>query len=147
MFEKYEKQLKAAKSSGKNTKATQDKILANAQRQQQKRGGKKGSEPVDDAGAATSSAPQKWSDYSVQFHFPEPTELTPPLMQLIDVDFKYPGTAATCLLWKYSGSLSVVGVIDQQPGWPRACSMTGTCCGASPFVAGPFVQAAGCHAS
>eukprot|EP00775_Hariotina_reticulata_P013703 gene13703-13825_t len=90
VFEKYEKQLKAAKSSGKNTKATQDKILANAQRQQQKRGGKKG-EPVDDAGASTSSAPQKWSDYSVQFHFPEPTELPPPLMQLIDVDFKYPG--------------------------------------------------------
>lgn len=90
-YEKYEKQVKAAKSSGKNTKATQEKILANAQRQQQKRGGKKGQEPVDDAGTSSSNAPQKWSDYSVAFHFPEPTELPPPLMQLIDVDFKYPG--------------------------------------------------------
>ncbi len=27
----------------------------------------------------------------VKFHFPEPTELVPPLIQLIDVSFKYPG--------------------------------------------------------
>ncbi len=27
----------------------------------------------------------------MEFHFPEPTELPPPLIQLIDVDFKYPG--------------------------------------------------------
>ena len=27
----------------------------------------------------------------VKFHFPEPTELVPPLIQLIDVDFQYPG--------------------------------------------------------
>ncbi|KAI3896320.1 hypothetical protein MKW92_022073 [Papaver armeniacum] len=33
---------------------------------------------------------EKWKDYSVEFHFPEPTELTPPLMQLIDVNFTYP---------------------------------------------------------
>jgi ATP-binding cassette subfamily F protein 1 len=91
-YEKYEKQLKAAKSSGKNTKAQQEKILATAQRQAKKRGGKAG-EPIDDAGASASNAPQKWSDYSVAFHFPEPTELPPPLMQLIDADFKYPGEA------------------------------------------------------
>jgi len=35
--------------------------------------------------------PQKWRDYSVEFHFPEPTELTPPLLQLIEVGFSYPG--------------------------------------------------------
>jgi ATP-binding cassette subfamily F protein 1 len=29
----------------------------------------------------------------VEFHFPEPTELTPPLLQLIDVGFSYPGRA------------------------------------------------------
>lgn len=91
-YEKYEKQIKAAKASGKNTKANQDKILAAAQRQQAKRGGgRRGEAPLDDAGAVASSAPQRWSDYSVSFHFPEPTELPPPLMQLIDVDFKYPG--------------------------------------------------------
>jgi hypothetical protein len=50
-FERYEKQLKAAKSSGKNTKANQEKILAAAQRSQAKRGGKGKNEPIDDAGA------------------------------------------------------------------------------------------------
>jgi len=90
-YEKYEKQMKAAKQSGKNSKANQEKVMQQAQRQQAKKG-KGRSEPVDDAGATTASnVPTKWNDYSVQFHFPEPTELTPPLMQLIDVDFKYPG--------------------------------------------------------
>ena len=36
-------------------------------------------------------APRKWEDYSVRFSFPEPTELPPPLIQLIDVSFQYPG--------------------------------------------------------
>ncbi|KAH0981722.1 hypothetical protein GBA52_008899 [Prunus armeniaca] len=30
-------------------------------------------------------APKKWRDYSVEFHFPEPTELTPPFLQLVEV--------------------------------------------------------------
>lgn len=66
---------------------------------QAKRGGGKGrgQEPADDAGAVASNVPTKWSDYSVQFHFPEPTELTPPLMQLIDADFKYPGRGPVVL--------------------------------------------------
>lgn len=29
--------------------------------------------------------------FQVEFHFPEPSELPPPLIQIIDVDFKYPG--------------------------------------------------------
>lgn len=45
---------------------------------------------------AGASAPQRWSDYTVEFHFPEPTELPPPLIQLIDVDFKYPGRSVGC---------------------------------------------------
>lgn len=94
-FEKYEKQMKAAKQSGKNSKGAQEKILKNAERAA-KKGGKGKNEPIDDAGAATSNQPQKWSDYTVQFHFPEPTELTPPLMQLIDADFKYPGRLNGC---------------------------------------------------
>lgn len=89
-FEKYEKQMKAAKQSGKNSKSNQEKVLKQAERTAAKKGKGK-NEPIDDAGTTTSSAPQKWTDYTVQFHFPEPTELTPPLMQLIDADFKYPG--------------------------------------------------------
>lgn len=45
---------------------------------------------ADDDTSASASQPQRWSDYTVEFHFPEPTELAPPLIQLIDVDFKYP---------------------------------------------------------
>lgn len=40
---------------------------------------------------ANSDAPKRWSDYTVQFEFPEPTELPPPLIQLNDVSFQYPG--------------------------------------------------------
>lgn len=45
---------------------------------------------ADDTHAA-SDAPKRWSDYTVQFEFPEPTELPPPLIQLNDVSFQYPG--------------------------------------------------------
>ncbi|KAI3858191.1 hypothetical protein MKX03_037774 [Papaver bracteatum] len=45
---------------------------------------------VKDAIKTGNPAPKKWRDYSVEFHFPEPTELTPPLMQLNGVNFTYP---------------------------------------------------------
>jgi len=45
---------------------------------------------ADDSNA-TADAPKRWSDYTVQFEFPEPTELPPPLIQLNDVSFQYPG--------------------------------------------------------
>ncbi|KIY93461.1 hypothetical protein MNEG_14502 [Monoraphidium neglectum] len=46
----------------------------------------------EEASASVASAPQKWSDYQVEFHFPEPTDLgSNSLMQLMDADFKYPG--------------------------------------------------------
>lgn len=51
----------------------------------------------DGASSSAASVPQRWSDYTVEFHFPEPTELPPPLIQLIDVDFKYPGRWAACV--------------------------------------------------
>ena len=35
-------------------------------------------------GGANPDAPRQWNDYNVHFHFPEPTELPPPLLQLID---------------------------------------------------------------
>lgn len=46
---------------------------------------------IDEEDEETEEAPTKWNDYDVKFHFPEPTELNPPLMQLMDVTFKYPG--------------------------------------------------------
>lgn len=70
--------------------ATPDSKLSipRTQRPQAKR---RGGGNDDGASSSAAAAPQRWSDYTVEFHFPEPTELPPPLMQLIDVDFKYPG--------------------------------------------------------
>lgn len=89
-YEKFEKQLKAVKSSGKNSKAKQVQIKATAAKNTSK---KNKNHPIDDAGASTAyvNLPQKWTDYQVEFHFPTPTELPPPLIRAIDVDFKYPG--------------------------------------------------------
>eukprot|EP00210_Caulerpa_lentillifera_P008449 g8061.t1 len=89
-FEKYEKEMKKAKASG--SKAKQDKIdksvkHAASKKQKQKN---KGFEMEADP-ATTVSAPKKWRDYSVQFEFPSHSELPPPLLQLIDADFQYPG--------------------------------------------------------
>mmetsp|Transcript_28799 Transcript_28799/g.52898 ORF Transcript_28799/g.52898 Transcript_28799/m.52898 type:complete len:685 (-) Transcript_28799:233-2287(-) len=94
-YEKFQKQLKAAKTSGKNAKENAEKVRDNAAKNAAQKGasgkkGKKGGEDEGSAAANASSQPQKWSDYSVEFHFPNPTELAPPLIQLIDVDFKYP---------------------------------------------------------
>ena len=88
-FDKYEKQMKAAKASGSRTK--QDKVKQNQKQiNKSKQKGKKGRGGDDDSNDVN-SAPRKWNDYTVQFEFPEPTELNPPLIQLMDADFKYPG--------------------------------------------------------
>ncbi|QDZ24033.1 ABC transporter [Chloropicon primus] len=87
-FDKYEKQMKAAKASGSRTK--QDKVKQNQkQLNKEKKKGKKNKGNDDDINV--NDAPRKWNDYTVQFEFPEPTELNPPLISLMDADFKYPG--------------------------------------------------------
>ncbi|XP_072975270.1 ABC transporter F family member 4 [Typha angustifolia] len=88
-FETYDKQMKAAKKSG--SKAQQDKVKGQALSKAAKEAAKsKGRSKVDEDDAAPAEVPKKWRDYSVEFHFPEPTELTPPLLQLIEVSFSYP---------------------------------------------------------
>ncbi|XP_061376004.1 ABC transporter F family member 4 [Gastrolobium bilobum] len=87
-YEIYDKQLKAAKRSG--NRAQQEKVKDRAKFAAAKEASKsKGKGKVDEDEAAP-EVPQKWRDYSVEFHFPEPTELTPPLLQLIEVSFSYP---------------------------------------------------------
>jgi ATP-binding cassette subfamily F protein 1 len=89
-YEVYEKQLKAAKRSG--SKAQQDKVKDRAKFAAGKDAKSKGkSKAVVDDEETAPEAPKRWRDYQVEFHFPEPTELTPPLLQLIDVGFGYPG--------------------------------------------------------
>ncbi|KAI8476381.1 MAG: P-loop containing nucleoside triphosphate hydrolase protein [Monoraphidium minutum] len=91
-FEKYEKQLKAQKAKGQSAKASQDKVSRQQAQRAKGKGAKRDGMGGDEAAAAAGSQPQKWSDYQVEFHFPEPTDLgSNSLMQLIDADFKYPG--------------------------------------------------------
>lgn len=89
-FEVYEKQLKAAKRSGNRAQQekVKDRAKFNASKETAKSKGK--GKTVDDDEEPV-EAPKRWRDYSVEFHFPEPTELTPPLLQLIEVSFSYPG--------------------------------------------------------
>ncbi|RLN42814.1 ABC transporter F family member 4 [Panicum miliaceum] len=86
-FEVYEKQMKAARKSG--SKAAQDKVkgqaLSKAAKEAAKNKGKGKNAADDDDDQKQVAVPQKWRDYSVEFHFPEPTELTPPLLQLIEL--------------------------------------------------------------
>jgi len=87
-FDKFQKQLKAAKRSG--SKANADKISKDAKSKAKHKDKRGGGDRYEDA-AGPSDAPRQWNDYNVKFEFPEPTELAPPLLQLIDADFKYPG--------------------------------------------------------
>ncbi|KAJ0962779.1 hypothetical protein J5N97_027901 [Dioscorea zingiberensis] len=90
-FEIYDKQMKAARRTG--SKAQQDKVKDRAKFTAAKEAAKgkgKGKGKTEDDDEQPLEAPKKWRDYSVEFHFPEPTELTPPLLQLIDASFSYP---------------------------------------------------------
>ena len=94
-FEKYEKQMKMAKAAkkGQAKQAQADVRAAAAKKMEQKKGGKKNKgmmQDDDDDGRGAAAAPTRWNDYSVEFHFPTPTELPPPLISLTDCHFKYP---------------------------------------------------------
>lgn len=87
-FENHEKQVKAAKRTG--SRVAQEKVKNRAKLTAAKEASKNKSKGKVDDDEPLPDAPRKWRDYTVEFHFPEPTELTPPLMQLIEVSFSYP---------------------------------------------------------
>ncbi|KAJ3694700.1 hypothetical protein LUZ60_000077 [Juncus effusus] len=89
-YESFDKQRKATNKNG--TKADQVKVVRQALSKEANKGKGKGKRASkdDNDDQALPELPKKWRDYSVTFHFPEPTELTPPLLQLIDVEFSYP---------------------------------------------------------
>lgn len=87
-FEIYDKQVKAAKRSG--NRAQQEKVKDRAKFVASKEASKSKAKGKVDEDEPLAEAPKKWKDYTVEFHFPEPTELTPPLMQMIEVGFSYP---------------------------------------------------------
>ncbi|EEF35151.1 ATP-dependent transporter, putative [Ricinus communis] len=84
-FEMYEKETKAAKRRGNLDQ--QEKVRGKFAAKEALKN--KSKRKVDDD-EPLREAPKKWKDYRVEFNFPEPTELTPPLLQLIDVSFSYP---------------------------------------------------------
>ncbi|XP_010261603.1 PREDICTED: ABC transporter F family member 4 [Nelumbo nucifera] len=87
-FEIYDKQVKAAKRSG--NRVQQEKVKDRAKFNAAKEASKNKAKGKVDEDETPPEAPKKWRDYTVEFHFPEPTELTPPLLQLIEVSFCYP---------------------------------------------------------
>ncbi|KAI3703239.1 hypothetical protein L1987_73167 [Smallanthus sonchifolius] len=80
-FEIYDKQVKAARNQKQQKKVKEKAAVKEVNRKS------KGKVDEDEE---IPEAPRKWRDYTVEFHFPEPTELTPPLLQLIEVSFSYP---------------------------------------------------------
>ncbi len=62
-------------------------VNKNAKEAQKRKG--KGAPANADASNAAPEPPRKWNDYTVHFEFPEPTELTPPLLQLIDARWEW----------------------------------------------------------
>ena len=91
-YEKYEKELKAAKKASSKSKQqdVKDKAKKN---QERKAGGNKKNKGMmmDDDDDGPTQLPEKWADYNVKFSFPTPTELPPPLIGLNDCSFSYPG--------------------------------------------------------
>lgn len=87
-FEIYDKQFKAAKRSG--SRVQQEKVKDRAKFNASKEASKSRGKGKVDEDETVPEVPKKWRDYTVEFHFPEPTELTPPLLQLIEVSFSYP---------------------------------------------------------
>ncbi|KAK1372310.1 ABC transporter domain-containing protein [Heracleum sosnowskyi] len=78
--------MKAAKRMG--SQVSQKKVEAKCN--VAKEASKNKSKGIVDEDEPPPEVPKKWRDYIVEFHFPVPTELTPPLMQLIEVSFSYP---------------------------------------------------------
>ncbi|KAH0981681.1 hypothetical protein GBA52_008858 [Prunus armeniaca] len=80
-----EQKMKGAKRSG--NRVQQEKVQDRAKSIAAKEASKNKAKGKVDEDETPAEAPKKWRDYSVEFHFPEPTELTPPFLQLVEVSF------------------------------------------------------------
>ena len=97
--DKFDKAMRAAKRSG--GKAAQEKVVKGAASQAKAkakgRGGRGAAADEEDDGPGTgagSALPRRWTDYTVTFTFPPPTDLpSASLLQLVDAGFQYPGRA------------------------------------------------------
>ena len=110
-------QLGSARSSTPSTSLPLIVQVTESTKFAQKKKQQKGA-PVADEGNAAAEPPRRWSDYTVFFEFPEPTELQPPLIQLNDVSFKYPGREDFGLKVTPPGKAWGTGLVE---GCPAAC--------------------------
>ncbi|KAM0053604.1 putative ABC transporter, AAA+ ATPase domain, P-loop containing nucleoside triphosphate hydrolase [Helianthus debilis subsp. tardiflorus] len=81
-FETCDKQAKAGKRTGKMKEKSKFAV-----KEAKKKSKGKAKKAVEDEEIPEAS--NRGRDYTVGFHFPEPTELTPPLLQLVGVSFRY----------------------------------------------------------
>lgn len=88
-FESHEKQVKAAKGSGNSVQLEKmkDRAKIAAAKEASK---KKKAKGKFHEGETLQRPHRSGGIYTVEFHFPEPIELTPPLLRLIEVNFGYP---------------------------------------------------------
>ena len=93
-WERQEKELRAMKKAGLSKKKAMEKNFKKKVRESGgAKKGKKGGGGIADQGSSA-SAPGKLlarpKDYEVKFIFPQPTELTPPIIAVKDIEFNYP---------------------------------------------------------
>ena len=93
-YEKYEKQIKQAKGAKKGqAKNKQQEVKNQAAKKLEKKNQKKNKgmmQDDDNDGRGDTSAPTKWNDYNVEFHFPTATELPRRSSASPTVCVKYP---------------------------------------------------------
>ncbi|XP_060065979.1 ATP-binding cassette sub-family F member 1-like [Ylistrum balloti] len=85
-YEKQEKMLKEMKSSGKSSKQAEAKQKEALTRKQQKNREK---QKVFAEEEKKTELLQRPKDYTVKFHFPDPTPLNPPILGAMNVNFWY----------------------------------------------------------
>ena len=81
-YEKQKKQIQQEKSKGTSTKDSQ-KAVIQKQNRLAKGAQAKSEQPIE--------LLEKPKEYSVKFHFYDPTPIKPPIMSMINVDFAYEG--------------------------------------------------------
>nr|APD26546.1 ATP-binding cassette transporter subfamily F member 1 protein [Brachionus koreanus] len=89
-FEKQEKRLKEMKASGKSSKQAESKAKEFLTRKQEKNMKNKGIQRENDGPTELLKRPK---EYIVKFKFPEPNQLSAPILGLKNVSFKYENQA------------------------------------------------------
>ncbi|PIK49568.1 putative ATP-binding cassette sub-family F member 1 [Apostichopus japonicus] len=87
-YEKQEKKIKELKSRGKSSKAADKVMKTDKQKKSDKTNRKKG-DPAHEDDDGPVELLKKPRDYVVSFKFPEPPPLSPPILGLHSVDFRY----------------------------------------------------------